>query len=145
MGVTRFPLELPVGTDEQLRLSSLVVVGHAEPHALGEPGPLLYEGVQLYPSLGDPVSLGSGKPLAFLFTLRPGARPLAAATVELLRDGTSVVQSPVALPSPDPSGQMQVVSGLPLGNLEPGPYILRLSVNNAQGFQTRSTPFTLAP
>jgi VWFA-related protein len=145
MGVTRVPLELPAASDAELRLSSLMVVGHAEPHALGQPSPLLYEGVQLYPNLGDPVSLAAGKPLAFLFSLRPGARPLASATVELFQGDTSVLQSPVALPSPDPSGQMRVVSGLQVGSLEPGDYVLRLSVNNAQGFQSRSTPFQLAP
>jgi hypothetical protein len=40
---------------------------------------------------------------------------------------------------------MRVVSGLQVSRLEPGDYILRLSVNNAQGFQTRTTPFRLVP
>ena len=145
MGVTRFPLELPPAGDEQLRLSSLMIVGHTEPDTPSESNPLLYEGVRLYPNLGDPVSRSTGQPLPFLFTLRPGARPLASATIELLRDSETVLQSPVTLPSPDRTGQMRVVSGLPIGELEPGEYILRLSVNNAQGIQTRSAPFELAP
>ena len=89
------------------------------------------------------MSREEGQPLAFLFTLRPGARALAAATVELLRGDKSVLQSSIALPAPDPSGQMRVVSGLQLEELESGPYVLRLRVNNAHGFQTRSTAFTL--
>ena len=145
MGVARLPLELPAASNGQLRVSSLVVVGHTEPESPSEPNPLHYEGVRLYPNLGDPVSRGAGQPLPFFFTVRPGARPLASATIELLRDGETIVQSPVILPSPDPTGQMRVVSGLPIGELEPGDYILRLSVNNAQGIQTRSAPFTLAP
>jgi len=145
MGVARLALELPPASDDELRVSSLMVVGHAEPHATGDPSPLFYEGVQLYPNLGDPVSRDQGQPLTFLFTLRPGARALAAATVELWQGDTSVLQSSIALPSPDPSGQMRVVSGLKLDALEPGPYVLRLRVINAQGFQTRSTPFTLGP
>ncbi len=145
MGIIRLPLEVPAASDGQLRVSSLVIVGHTEPQSPGEPSPLHYEGVRLYPNLGDPVSLDPGQPLTFLFSLRPGTRPLASATVELLRDGETIVQSPVALPSPDPTGQMRVVSGLPIGELEPGDYVLRLSVNNAQGLRTRSTPFTLAP
>ena len=145
MGVARLPLTLPASDDSALRVSSLMVVGHAEPHAEGESGPLLHEGLQLFPNLGDPVVRSGGQPLAFLFTLRPGARPLASATVELLREGTGVLQSPVALPAPDSTGQMRVVSGLQVGSLEPGDYILRLTVNNAQGFQTRATPFKLAP
>lgn len=145
MGVTRLPLDLPAIDETHLRLSSLVLVGHAETDALGEASPLLYEGVRLYPNLGDPVLRSSGKPLTFLFTLQPSDRPLASATLELLRDGTGVLQSPVTLPSPDPSGRMRVVSGLPIENLEPGDYVLRLSVTNAQGLQARSAPFKLAP
>jgi hypothetical protein len=120
-------------------------VGHAEPDAGGEPTPLLREGVRLFPNLGDPVVKSAGNPLTFLFTLQPSARPLASASVELLRDGTSILQSPVALPPPDGEGQMRVISGLDVAGLEPGDYILRLSVTNAQGFQTRTTPFKLAP
>ena len=145
MGVARLALELLPAGDDELRVSSLMVVGHAEPHATGDASPLVYEGVQLYPNLGDPVSRDQGLPLTFLFTLRPGARALAAATVELLQGDTSILQSSIALPAPDPSGQMRVVSGLKLDALEPGPYVLRLRVTNAQGFQTRSTPFTLGP
>jgi hypothetical protein len=145
VGATRLALELPAASDTQLRVSSLVIVGHTEPEPQSEPTPLHYDGVRLYPNLGDPLSLGPGQPLTFLFSLRPGPRPLASATVELLRDGETIVQSPVTLPSPDPSGQMRVVSGLQVGKLERGDYVLRLSVANAQGFRTRSAPFTLAP
>lgn len=145
VGATRLALDLPAASDTQLRVSSLVIVGHTEPEPQSEPSPLHYEGVRLYPNLGDPLSLGPGQPLTFLFSLRPGPRPLASATVELLRDGETIVQSPVTLPSPDPSGQMRVVSGLQVGKLERGDYVLRLSVANAQGFRTRSAPFTLAP
>jgi len=145
LGVTRVPLELPADADARLRLSSLVVVGHTEPQIQGEPSPLLHEGVRFFPNLGDPVSRGAGQPLAFLFTVRPGGRPLASATIEVRREGATVAQTPVVLPSPDPSGQMRVVSGLPLGDLEPGNYTLRLSVSSAQGVQTRSAPFTLVP
>jgi hypothetical protein len=145
MGVVHIPLELPVPDEALLRLSSLVIVGHAEPDPGGAASPLQYEGVRLFPNLGDPVPRSAEVPLTFVFSLRPGARPLASATVELLREGTSVLQSPVALPSPDESGEMRVVSGLEVHELEPGDYVLRLSVNNAQGFQTRSTPFKLAP
>ncbi len=145
MGVTRLPLDLPAIDETHLRLSSLVLVGHAEDDVRGEPSPLLYDGVRLYPNLGDPVLRGSRKPLTFLFTLQPSDRPLASATVELLRDGTGVVQSPVTLPSPDSNGRMRVVSGLQIEDLEPGDYVLRLSITNAQGLQTRSTPFKLAP
>jgi hypothetical protein len=145
LGVTRVPLELPADADARLRLSSLVVVGHTEGQIQGGTSPLLHEGVRFFPNLGDPVSLGAGQPLAFLFTVRPGGRPLASATIEVRREGTTLAQTPVVLPAPDPSGQMRVVSGLPIGDLEPGDYTLRLSVSNAQGTQTRSAPFTLVP
>jgi len=40
---------------------------------------------------------------------------------------------------------MQVVGGLDVARLEPGPYVLRLRVATAMGFETRSVPFRLGP
>ncbi len=123
--------------------SDVVVARHH--NARGERGPLQYQGVQLYPSFGEPFSLAAGKPLAFLFTLRPADRRLGEATVELLRGTEAVRRAGVPLPAPDPDGQVRVVSGLPIDGLAPGAYVLRLALSDGRGFETRTAEVTLAP
>lgn len=127
------------------RLSSLVLVGHAERSALGAAGPLQYQGVLLYPSFGEAVSLGAGKPLAFLFTLRPGERPLPEARVELLSGDAVVRAADVPWPASDGAGQLRVVSGLPIDGVAAGAYTLRLTLADGQSLESRSAEVTLAP
>ncbi len=60
-GVHRFPLDIPAAAAAP-RLGSLVVVGHAEPRALAEPGALDYRGYLLFPVFDEPVRLaGNGR------------------------------------------------------------------------------------
>jgi hypothetical protein len=142
-GVQRFPVEVPAGAG--LRVGSLMVVGHAEPHALAEPGALDYRGYALYPTFGEPLRAAAGKPLAFLASLRPGPRPISEATLEAVLGGETVLTRPVALPAPDASGVIRVVGELPLSGLAPGAYTLRLVVSDGQSMVTRAAEFTLAP
>jgi hypothetical protein len=144
-GVDRLAVAAPPTTRDALRLSSLVVVGHAEPRATGEAGPLLYQGLQLYPSFGEAVAVGAGKPLAFLFTARLGAQPPREATLELVHGSETVRRAGVPLPLPDADGQLRVVSGLPIDGLAPGAYVLRLLLNDGRSFETRTAEVTLAP
>ncbi len=144
-GVDRAPLELSAPAPQTLRVSSLMVVGHTEPHALGNPGPLLYQGVQLYPSFGEPFRATGGKPLPFLVTLRPGLRVPRQVTVEIVRGDLTVRDASVPLPAADASGEVRVVSGLPIDGLEPGPYGLRLVVSDGLSFVSRTTAVTVAP
>ena len=122
-----------------------MVVGHAEPRALGEGAPLQYQGLQLFPSFGEAVAVGAGKPLAFLFTLRPGNGPLPETTVELLNGSATVRRADLSLPAPDAAGQVRVVSGLAIDGLTAGPYTLRLTLSDGQSLETRNTEVTLAP
>ena len=143
-GVHRERLVVPSDSADAPRLSSLVIVGHTERRALREPGPLQHEGMQLFPTLGAPLRLPAGKPLAFTFTLRPGPRPLRSAEVELSRGDEMVTRSGVTLPRADESGQIRVVGGLPVDGLEPGEYTLRLVVNDGKALQSRTANVTLA-
>ncbi len=76
-------LEVPRGEPGRLRASSLMVVRRAEKLAAGrggDPGPLEYQDVLLYPDLGPQVRRGSGQPLAFFVRAwpapgRPGSTP----------------------------------------------------------------------
>ena len=144
LGVERFPLDVPAAPAGS-RLSQLVVVGHAEPRTTGDPGPLLYRGLQLYPTFGETVSLAAGKPLAFLFALRPAAGPLPAASVELSQGDAVARRADVALGSPDETGLVRVIGGLPLEGLAPGDYVLRLVLSDGRSLATRSADVTLAP
>jgi hypothetical protein len=144
IGADRFPLEIAAPAAGP-RLSQLVVVGHAEPRATGDPGPLLYQGVQLYPTFGEAVRLASGKPLAFVFAMRPGPGPLPAASVELALGDSVVRRADTPLGGPDETGLVRVVGGLPLDGLSPGAYVLRLVLSDGRSLATRSAEVTLAP
>ena len=143
-GVARVPLATPPPVPGAPRLSSLMLVGHAQQSALGESGPLQYQGLELYPSFGEAVSVGAGRPLAFLFTLR-GEGPPGEATVDLLHGSESVRRAAVPLPAPDVTGQVRVVSGLAIGGLAPGVYVLRLALGAGPSAEIRTTEVTLAP
>jgi VWFA-related protein len=142
-GVHRASVVVPPESVGTQRLSPLVIVGHAEKHALGDASPLLYQGMLLYPTFGEPV--GRGKPLAFLFVLRPGRGPLPAASVELAQGDETVRRALVPLTAPDDSGVVRVVGGLPVDGLEPGEYVLRLVLSDGRSMTTRSADVTLAP
>jgi len=144
-GVDRVAVATPAAAGGARRLSSLVLVGHAERSALGSAGPLQYQGLLLYPTFGEAVSVGAGKPLAFLFTLRPGDRPLPEARVELLSGNAVVRGADVPLPPSDATGQLRVVSGLPIEGVAAGAYTLRLTLSDGRSLESRSAEVTLAP
>jgi hypothetical protein len=144
-GVDRVAVTAPETTGGARRVSSLMLVGHAEKRALAEDGPLRYQGLLLYPSFGEPVSVGAGKPLAFLFTLRPGDRPPPEAKVDLLNGTGTVRRADVPLPPPDATGQVRVVSGLPIAGIAPGRYTLRLTLTDGQSLEARTAEVTLGP
>jgi VWFA-related protein len=144
-GVTRSQLVVPRRPPGTLRLGSLVVVGRSEPNAAGDPGPLRYEGRQLYPDFGEAVRVSSGKPLSFLVTLAPGARPPGEARVELLLEDEAVRSAEVPLPPPDEDGTVRVVGRLPIEGLPGGAYTLRVVVTDGQTLETGTAPVTLSP
>ena len=144
-GVWRLPFVVPTPRERSLRVGSLMVVGHVEPHALAEPGALDYRGYTLYPVFGEPLRAAAGRPLAFLASLRPGSRPISEATVEAVLGSTTVLSRPVALPAPDESGAARIVGELPLAGLAPGAYTLRLVVSDGQAMETRTAEVSIAP
>jgi VWFA-related protein len=144
-GVARVVLEAPPGIAGALRLSSLVVVGHSEARATSRPAPLQYQGLRLYPSFGEAISVGAGKPLAFLFTVRPGDYPPSEAQVELLDASAEVRRADVPLSAPDAVGQVRAVGGLPIDGLAAGSYTLRLTLTDGRSLETRRVDVTLAP
>jgi hypothetical protein len=144
-GVSRTELDVPRRPPGALRLGSLVVLGRSEPNATGEPGPLQYQGLRLYPNFGEAVRLGGGRLLPFLVTFAPGPKPPGDARVELLLEDEAIRSADVPVPPPDENGLVRVVGGLPLEGLPPGAYTLRLVVSDGRVMESRTAQVTLAP
>jgi VWFA-related protein len=149
-GGGRMALEVPAVAPGFLRAGSLVVVRSAEPLSEQEkanPRALHHDGTLVFPNLGEAVARRQGQPLPFVLTAWPAAdtRP-SEATVELTRGpGPPVAQSTLALPEPDASGRLNIMGGLPLDDLDAGPYVLRVSIDDGRERVTRSAAFVLAP
>jgi hypothetical protein len=146
-GVQRATFVVPPD-DGKLRLSSLLLVKRAE--KVGEDPktatPLQYGEMLLYPNLGEPVSKGADKRLAFAVTVYParGGSP-PKLTVEVLQKGRALAQIPAELPAADPKGRVQFMNALPLEALPPGEYELKVTAADGQSSASRSARFDLAP
>ena len=92
--------------------------------------PPLYVGHSLlYPNLGEPIRKSRTAELPFYFTLYGDVRG-ATAQAELLRNGRSVAEAPIAAAA-RPGSRVQHVGRLPIGALPAGTYELRIKVTQA--------------
>jgi VWFA-related protein len=145
LGVQRAPLEIPATTDT-LRVSSLVVVGHAAPRGEGpaEAPALVAQGMQIYPSAAGPVSASAGRPLPFFLVASPApGRDVLRATVELRQDETPVFSAPADFTSA--IGRSTLLGGVPLDGIAPGDYELRVTVADGVDRAVRWAKVTIAP
>jgi hypothetical protein len=124
LGVQRAALEVPSATDT-MRVSTLVLVGHAAPRGdgLGGAGPR-HAGPADLPERRGPVSASSGRPSFFLVASRPGRRPRA--TVELHQGDTSVFF--VFVEFANAVGRFIFLGGVLLDGIPLGFYELRVMV-----------------
>jgi VWFA-related protein len=146
LGVQRIPLEIAPGAEDSLRVSSLVVVGHATPHAEGpaDAPALLLDGRQLYPSAAGPVSASGGRPLPFFLVVHPArGRQAPNATVELRQGDNSVFTAPA--PLKPAIGRTTLLGGVPLEGVAPGGYELRVTVADGVDRVVRWAKVTIAP
>ncbi len=138
-------IEVPRESSNDLRVSSLVLIGKLErvtdpKDAVG--GPLYAGDVLIYPSGGEPFSRTADKQLGVFYTVYPGAGFAAPeATLELHRNGRSLMTAPVTLGARDAQGRIQQVSKIPLSPLTPGTYEVRVHVRGGQAVRTRSAFF----
>jgi hypothetical protein len=145
LGVQRVPLEVPA-TADTLRVSSLVVVGHAATRGEGpaEAPALVAQGMQIYPSATGPVSASSGRPLPFFLVASPApGRDVLRATVELRQDETPVFSAPADFTSA--IGRSTLLGGVPLDGIAPGDYELRVTVADGVDRAVRWAKVTIAP
>ncbi len=139
-------LEVPRASLNDLRMSSVVMVGKAErvteANEVSKGNPLYTGEVLVYPSGGEPFSRSGDRQLTVFYTIYPGAGFAAPeATLELQRNGRSITTAPVALGPRDPHGRIQQVSRISLAPLTPGMYELRIHARDGKTALTRSAFF----
>ena len=101
--------------------------------------PLMVKDVLIYPNLGEPVSKAT-KALGFYFAVYPSqGGPEPESTLQLFLNGTAVAQVPLPLAAADASGRIQQLGRLPLDQIAPGLYELRVVVKQGVTVVSRST------
>jgi VWFA-related protein len=136
-------LDVPRASLNDLRMSSIVLVGRAERVSDGKDAanPLYAGDVLFYPS-GEPFSRAGDRQLTAFYTIYPGAGfATPAATMEVQRNGQVIATTPVTLGERDAQGRIQQVSRMPLAPLTPGTYELKVSVHDAKTTLTQSAFF----
>ncbi len=133
---------------DQLRLSSLVILSRAEQLAAGEnnvSNPLQVGGMQVYPLMGE-VHKQVMKQLPFYFSVyqRPSEKNVPKITIELSRDGHSLAQIPGEAPALDATGRRQFIGALPLDQMQPGVYEMKITENDGKASVSTSSRFTVA-
>jgi hypothetical protein len=145
LGVRRRSLQVAPASGA-LRVSSLVVVGHATPRGEAPPeAPMLVtQGMQLYPSAAGPVSAASGRPLPFFLVAAPApGRDALRATVELRQGEAPVFSAPAQFDRA--IGRSTLLGGVPLEGIAPGDYELRVTVKDGVDTAVRWARVTVGP
>jgi VWFA-related protein len=131
---------------ERLRLSSLMIVRRGErvTDADRDPGNPLYVGdTLLYPNLGAPLKAGVDKELPFYFTAYLGAGGNPKASLEVLQNARILAKAPLELSTADETHRIQQVSRIPIDQLSPGSYELRVTVQQGTSGISHTTPFRI--
>jgi VWFA-related protein len=141
-------VEVPGQNAAALRMSSLVIVKRGEKVAEKErraENPFQVKDLVISPNLTDPVSKAA-KELGFYFAIYPApGGPAPEAVLQLLLDDTQVAQLPVPLAAADASGRIQELGRLPLDQIPPGSYELRVVVKQGGGQVVRSALVRITP
>ena len=109
-------VDMPEMDPLALRLSSVIAIRRSEKASEGAraTGPLHVGGQLLSPNLGDPYSKATTKELPFYFVAYPAAGGGAIkATLELLKNGTRLAETPLQLAAASASGQIARSAAFP--------------------------------
>jgi hypothetical protein len=124
-----------------MRMSSLVLTGRAEKvpeKDRRKDNPFLVNDVIVYPSLGEPISKKM-KEVGFFFTVYPAASGAPEAVLDLIQNGKSLGQLPLQLAAADRGGRIQQTGRVPIDQLAPGTYELRVVVKQGSTQIARTT------
>jgi len=146
--VERRPFAVPASSSGPA-LSSLVLIGRADPLAEGAPAPddpLVVEGMRVVPHLAGSVSKAAMPNLSFLVKIYPsaGEGPVGL-ELEFVRDGKVVGQARPETPESDALGRIAYVGTVPSAGFAPGTYEVRVKASQISGASTASTTFDLVP
>ena len=123
-------VEVPNVDAAGMHMSTLVLIARAEKVPEKErrkDNPLLVNDLLVYPSLGEPVSRKT-KEVGFFFTVYPARGGAPDASLDLIQNGQSLGHIPLPLGAADASGRIQQTGRVPIEQLAPGTYELRVSV-----------------
>jgi len=123
-------VEVPKANAAALRMSSLVIVGRAEKVPQKDRRknhPLMVDDVLISPNLGEPVSR-KAKEVGFFFTVYAAPGAALEGIVDLVQNGKPLGQLPLQLAAPDAAGRVQHTARVPVDQLPPGTYELRVAV-----------------
>ena len=138
-------VEKPRVPVDELRMSTVVLIRRGEKVPLEDriPGSPLYVGdILVYPNLGTALRHGVDKELPFYFTAYlPKSGGDARATLELLHNARPVAKVPLELDRPDAQRRIQQISRIPVEDLEPGTYELRVTVLQGGSAVSHTAPF----
>jgi hypothetical protein len=146
--VRRTSVEVPPSPEGAMRLSSLVLLEKVEklsPSEVGGDNPLYYGETILYPNMGEPYHKSVTPTLGFYFTAYGAGDEIPGqATIELLQGEQVLAKLPTPLPHADGSGRLQHAASLPLQNLPPGEYGLRIVLDSGSASYARQARFVVA-
>jgi VWFA-related protein len=144
---------IPGAEAPKLRMSSLVLVSRTEqtqaqgggPTEVAEhTPPFYYRDRLLYPNVGEPLQHGRDEALPFYFVVYPvPGRCACSAQISLLKNGQPLAEATRELDTTETS-RLQHVGTLPIADLPPGTYELRVTVTDTQDQQTRTAFFTVS-
>jgi VWFA-related protein len=146
-GVQRSEFVVPEAVPHTLQVSSLVVAERMERLKAEErdsTNPLHAGDVLVYPNLGEPIRKSQQKTIPFYVVVIPGSGVPPTAVLDVVKDGQTLAQVPVALPAANASGRIAHIAQLPTDGLPTGHYLLRLVVTQGDRREVRETAFEVA-
>ncbi len=146
--VQRSTIEIPDPDETKLRLSTVSLIQRAEQSPASQNKDSFFQigDVMIYPNLGEAFKK-SAKQVGFFFVVYPakGSKPISEFTLQVTQGKTMVADFPLKLGAPDAQGRIAYASALPIDGLNPGTYVLKITVKDGQTSVSRSQAFTVEP
>jgi len=143
----RAPFEVPVAGAGP-GMSSLALIRRIDPLPADTKSddPLDIVPARIVPNLDAPISLATNPKLWLFFIAYPakGAEP-PRMTLEFLKDGKPLRRAEVAMPAPDPDGNVRYIGNFPTNLFTPGTYDVKVGVTQAGATVADRASLTLVP
>lgn len=136
-------LNVPAFQPDQLRLSSVAVVGSTEPAKGASGNPMLYQNVKIVPDINTPLVKGKTQQVGFFFRVYPPKDSKPQLILAFKRDGKLIGKAAEPLPAPQADGSVPVLAGFPLSSFPAGQYEADVVVINGQQNAMQTAFFTV--